>query len=116
MPLQTSIWHIAALSTGVLITSLSQVLLRLGAKDKKTWLGSFLNLKTALGYSLFVIVVLLTTFASQGISMRAVVAWNSAAFLSTILMARLFLKERVSRGSLAGIVMIIIGLVVFSIG
>lgn len=106
--------HETALAAAILITPLSQVLLRLGAKNSTTPLGALLNFRTLFGYFSFTIVVLLATYSLQEIPLRTVTAWDSLGYVLTPLAAWLLLKDPLTRTTLVGAAIIMLGIVVFS--
>lgn len=106
--------HEIALAASMAITPFSQVLLRLGAKDSKTAIGAVMNLKTLLGYGMFGVVVVLIIYALQTIPLRTVTAWDSLAYVSTPLAARLLLKDPLTTRIFAGAVVIVLGILVFN--
>lgn len=108
--------HKLALVIGIFLTALSQVLLRSGAQKKPTWLSSFLNVRTVLGYGLFVFVTALNVHALQTIPLRTVTAWISTTYILTPFMAKWLLKEELNASIMAGSVLILVGIVVFSFG
>ena len=107
--------HELALAASIVITAFSQVMIRLGAMNKARAIASILNVKTALGYGMFVIVVLLMIFAMQEIPLRTAIAWNSLTYVLTPLAARWLLKDPLNPRMLVGSGVIMLGVVVFSL-
>jgi len=103
-----------ALSIGIFLSAFSQVLLKSGARHKATWLASFLNMHTVIGYSLFVLVTVLNVYAMQTIPLKTVTAWVSLTYVLTLLMSRYLLKETLNGRMLIGAGMIVAGIVLFS--
>jgi len=104
-----------ALGLSIILTALAQSLLRLGARDKKRIIASFLNIKTISGYLIFFIVVFLMIYSMQKIPLRTVVAWNSITYVITPLAARLFANDPYSKRMALGSFVIVIGIIIFSI-
>ena len=103
-----------ALALSIILTAFSQVLLRLGAKNKMRPYDSFLNIRSFCGYSLFFIVVLLMIFAMQKIQLKTAVAWNSLTYVFTPLAARVFAKDPLNLKIVSGSAFIVLGILIFS--
>ena len=104
-----------ALAGGIVLTALSQVLLKAGARNKKKVLHSFLNPGTLAGYSLFLVVTLLNVFAMKKIPLRTMTAASSITYVLTLVLGYRLLQERVSARMVAGVALIVIGVVVYSL-
>ena len=107
--------HAFALGLAILLTSFSQVLLRSGISNAKNILVGFFNPKTVFGYTLFLLVTLLTVFAMQKIPLRTLTAWNSTTYVLTLLLSHWILRENLNRKMILGGFFIIAGIVVFSL-
>ena len=94
---------------------LAQILLREGARDKKSSLAAIIAPRSMAGYVLMGIVVLAMIFAMQKISLRTTTAWNSLVYILTPLAARVFLKDPLSSRMVGASLMIVTGIVVFSL-
>lgn len=99
----------------ILVVVLSQLLLREGARDSRSPLAAMLAPRTIAGYALMGVVVLAMIFALQKIPLRTGTAWNSLVFILTPLAARVFLKDPLSGRMVGGALLIVAGIVVFSI-
>lgn len=106
--------HVAALALGIVLTAVSQVLLRSGARNKATLVGSFLNLHTIVGYGLFLMVTMLNVYAMQVIPLKTVTAWISMTYVVTMVLSRWLLKEELNGRMLGGAGLIVAGIIVFS--
>ncbi|MCP4574112.1 MAG: EamA family transporter [bacterium] len=99
----------------IVVVVLSQLLLREGAKGTRSPLAAVLAPRTLAGYALMGIVVLTMIYAMQKIPLRTATVWNSSVFILTPLAARVFLKDPLN-GRMAGAALLIVaGIVVFSI-
>jgi drug/metabolite transporter (DMT)-like permease len=93
----------------------SQLLLRGGARGKRSSLAAMLAPRTLAGYALMGVVVLAMIYAMQKIPLRTATAWNSSVFILTPVAARIFLKDPLT-GRMAGAALLIVaGIVVFSL-
>jgi drug/metabolite transporter (DMT)-like permease len=107
--------HYLALGCSIVLTALSQVLLRSGAIRAKNWASSFMNWRSLSGYFLLLIVTQLMVFAMQEIPLRTMAAWNSSTFIVVLLAAWKFLGEKISPRTMVGSAIIVLGIVVFSL-
>ncbi|NQU06713.1 MAG: hypothetical protein HQ568_11515 [Calditrichaeota bacterium] len=104
-----------ALGLSIILTAFAQSLLRLGARDKKRIVASFLNIQTISGYLIFFIVVILMIYSMQKIPMRTVVAWNSITYILTPMVGRWLTGDPFTSRMAFGSVIIAVGMVVFSL-
>ena len=94
---------------------MAQLLLREGARESKSPLAAILSPRTISGYVLMGLVVLAMIFAMQKISLRTATAWNSLVYILTPLAARVFLKDPLTTRMVGAALLIVIGIIVFSI-
>ena len=104
-----------ALAFSIVLASVSQLLLRLGARNKTKATASICNAKTFLGYALFLLVVLLMIYAMQQITLKMAIAWSSICYILIPLAAHWFLKEPLTNRMLAGTGLIMFGIIIFSL-
>jgi len=97
------------------VVVLAQLLLREGARGTESQLAAILSPRTIAGYMLMGLVVLAMIFAMQKISLRTATAWNSLVYILTPLAARVFLKEPLTVRMAGAALLIVIGIIVFSI-
>lgn len=110
-----SAFHWLALAGGIVLTSVSQVLLKLGAGSGSSFARAFLNPRTVTGYAMFMGVSLLNIFAMKAIPLRTVTAAVSLTYVLTMGMGRWFLGEVVTRRMVLGLSLIVTGIFVFSL-
>jgi drug/metabolite transporter (DMT)-like permease len=108
-------FHWLALSGGILLTSVSQVLLKLGAGAGRSFARAFLNRYTVTGYVLFLGVTILNIFAMKAIPLRTVTAATSLTYAVTVGMGHSFLGEMLTRRTMLGVALIVVGIFVFSL-
>jgi len=108
--------HSLAFAFAILLTGVSNTLLRLGATQKQSAIRSLLGKATLLGYGLFGVVTLLSVYAAQVIPLRTLTAWSSLSNIATITLAALLLKEKIEHKVIASTILITIGLVIYSFG
>ena len=108
--------HVLALAAAIILTAVSQVMLRAGAMGKgNSMVAAVFNSKTLIGYLIFLVVILLTIFAMQKIPLKSVSAFNGISYVLVPLMARLFVKDPLNTRMMIGLVMIVFGIVIFSL-
>lgn len=101
---------------GVLIAALSQILLKkaaLRAYDK--WWKQYANATVIGAYAIFLLSSFCSVIALRVLPLSLQPVWNSAAYLFVALFAFLIMKERPGRRKLLGLLVILAGIVLFSI-
>ncbi|OPX65134.1 MULTISPECIES: hypothetical protein [unclassified Methanoregula] len=100
----------------ILLTGLAQVLLKTGATQKSSDENIYLNRFTLSGYSILLLVTILTVYSLQGIELKTfyAAAYSLAIVIVTVL-SGIFLREHLSRNKLTGILLILIGIIVFNL-
>lgn len=105
-----------AIFSGIL-SSFSQVLLKMSAgKQKHTILGEYLNSYVIGGYFIMVFCMLLTVVAYRGIPFKYGAVLESLVYLYIMVLSRVFLKEKLTKNKITGNVIIIMGIIIFSLG
>lgn len=106
----------ACAGLSILLTSLAQILLKIGASKKRGTESIYLNRATISGYGILLLVTVLSVLALRGIELK--VFYAAAYALNFILVAILswkFLGEQLSQKRVAGIFLIAVGIVVFNL-
>lgn len=103
-----------ALAAGILLTSVSQVLLKVGATSRSRLVDAFINRLTLSGYALFVVVTAFNVFAMKAIPLRTVTAATSLTYVLTLALGKWILGETVGRRTMCGLSLIVAGIVVYS--
>ncbi len=102
-----------ALFGGILLTAISQTLLRIGARNKVKSTHIIFNPATLGGYFLFFVIIILVIFAMQKIELKTVMAWNATTYVLTPIVSYLLIREPLDLRIMAGSGIIVIGLLVF---
>ena len=102
---------------GIIISAFSQVLLKKSASDSKnsSFIKQYLNIRVIGAYAIFVIATLLSIYAYKVIpitlgAILGTLEYGLVAFLSYI-----FFKEKLSTRQIIGILLIVAGIIVYSI-
>ena len=109
-------FNLGVMLFGVLIAALSQILLKKAAQrtyDK--WWRQYLNVTVIVAYAIFVLSSFCSVVALRVLPLSLMPVWNSAAYLFVALFAFLIMKERPGKRKLAGLVVILLGIVLFSL-
>ena len=107
-----------AFALGVIITSVAQLFLKVGANrnSDKHVLKLYLNIWTIVGYIMIFTVVILNTFALTKLPLITGIIFNPFIYILVALLSVTILKEKMSKNQVAGSVIIILGIIVFTLG
>jgi drug/metabolite transporter (DMT)-like permease len=106
--------YYAAMAAGILLTGFAQVLMKRDAARHGTWLASFMNWRTLLGYTIFGLVTILNIHALQAIDLKTMSAWVSATYLVVVLLSWKLLSEEIDRRTALGCIFIVLGIIAFN--
>ena len=99
----------------IVLTGVSQTLLKLGARNAKTALGVYLNPATLTGYFVLLIVTICGVFALQGLDLKLFYALASLNYVIVVILSGIVLKEGLSRNKVVAVCLIVVGVVVFNL-
>lgn len=103
----------------VLLTGIGQVLLKIGSghqgKRKDSVLDAYLNLPALFAYGLLLFVTVITVIALKEIPLKIFYAIASLNLVVVVGLSWGILKEEVNKKMVVGIVLIVLGIVVFNI-
>jgi len=100
---------------GILLTGVSQVLLKIGVRNDSTSLGVYLNPFTVAAYFIFLIVTVCGVFALQGLELKLFYALTSLNYVVVMVLSGVVLKEEVGVDKLLAVGLIVVGVVVFNL-
>lgn len=101
---------------GTFFSALSQILLKQSAnKDYPTPLKEYLNWRVITAYGLFFGILLLNTWCYTQVDMRYGPVIDTAAYVFVLILSRVILKERITRGKIIGNLIIILGIIVYTL-
>lgn len=102
--------------SGVFIASISQILLKKAALKKyKGFIGQYLNVLVITGYSLMLISTVCTVIAMKKMPISTVPIWNSLGMVLAVLWGRIIFAEKISTKRKFGIVIVLLGIMIFGI-
>lgn len=112
-----SFWiAVAVMLFSVFIASVAQVLLKKSAgRSYKNWLREYLNIFVITAYGLLLSSTLFTMFALRKIPLSMAPVLEAAGYIFVAVMGYLFLKERFSRRKIAGLALILVGILIFTL-
>jgi uncharacterized membrane protein len=103
---------IAVLS--VMIASFSQVLLKRSAQIKySSRIREYINPYVLSGYSLLIVSTLLTIMALRVLSIQDIAMIEGISYLFVMILDRVALKEKITKGKIVGNLFIITGIICF---
>ena len=104
---------------GVILTGISQVLLKIGSshqgKHNNTFLTAYLNLPTIFAYGLLLSVTVINVIALKEISLKVLYAIASLNLVVVVVLSWGILKEEINTKMIVGILLIVSGIVVFNL-
>ena len=96
-------------------STLSQLLLKLSANEThKGRFGEYLNRKVITAYLIFAVVLLLNTYAYTKVNLKYGPVIDTFTYVFVLLLSVLVLREKVTKWKLIGNLMIIAGVVLYS--
>lgn len=96
-------------------SALSQLLLKLSANEThKGSFGEYLNRKVITAYLIFAVVLLLNTYAYTKVNLKYGPVIDTFTYVFVLLLSVLVLREKVTKWKLIGNLMIIAGVVLYS--
>ena len=102
----------------VLLTGISQVLLKIGSahqgKRRKSFLDAYLNLYTITAYGLLLLVTVISVIALKEIPLKVFYAIASLNYIVVIGFSHLILKERISKKMVFALGLIVCGVLIFN--
>lgn len=102
--------------SGVFISSVSQIILKKSAGiHYKSRIREYLNLRVILAYTIFFLATLCTVFAYKYVPLSMGPILGAAEYVFVALLSFLILKEKISKKKLAGLLVIIAGIIIFSL-
>ena len=111
-----SVLYIAFFITSVFISSLSQVMLKKSAdKTHKSLIAEYLNPRVIFAYTLFFLSTLVTVYAFRYVPLSFGPILESLAYVFIGILSVFVLKEKITKKGIIGMIVIIAGVIVFSL-
>jgi len=100
----------------VFIAACSQILLKRAAmKTYETKLAEYLNWQVVVAYGLFAFTVIVNMYVLRYIPLSFVPILESTGYVFVTFLSLVFLREGITRIKFCGMVLIVIGIIVFSL-
>lgn len=100
----------------VFIASVSQILLKKSAnKNHANGWREYLNKYVITAYFIFFISTILTIIAYKGVELKYGPIIESVGYIFILIMGKMFLNEKITKNKILGILLIIIGVCIFSL-
>lgn len=97
-------------------SAISQILLKQSANmEHKSGIYEYLNWRVILAYGIFAGVLLLNTYAYTKVPYKYGSIIDTFTYVFVLIFSRVLLKEEISRGKLVGNLLIIAGIIVYSL-
>ena len=101
---------------GTFFTAVSQILLKQSSTIKyENKIRESLNFRVILSYGMFFLILLLNTWCYTKVEMRYGPVIDTAAYVFVLLLSRLILKEKITKGKILGNLIIITGILIYTL-
>ena len=108
--------YIGIFLISVLVSSVSQILLKISAgKTYDSKIKEYLNAPVIIAYGLFFLSTVVTVLAYKYVDLSLGPVLEATGYIWVTLLGYLILREKVSRKKLLGLIVIIVGIIVFNI-
>lgn len=97
----------------ITLTSAGQIFLKLGADRLKP--STFINRYVILGYTMFVLTIILSYYLMQKVPMKYFTVVMSLNYIAVMIAAKIFLDEKINKNRISGTIMVAIGVFIFLI-
>lgn len=99
---------------GVIISSFAQILLKKSADTKhENIIKEYLNFKTIFAYAVFFGATLCSVFAYKYVPLSVGPILETTQYIFIAILSYLFLKEKISKKKLIGLITIIVGVLIY---
>lgn len=96
-----------------LISAFSQVLLKIAAKrEYRSWIYEYLNVRVICAYAIFFLATLITVYCYKIIPLSTGAMLEATGYVFVTVLSRIILKERVPLQKIAGMALVIAGVIV----
>ncbi len=109
-------WYILLFLISVMISAVSQVILKKSAgKTYTNKIREYLNIPVIMAYALFFMSSLLTVLAYTQVPLALGPVLETTGYIWVSVLGVLFLKEKIGRRKIIGMIVIIIGIIIFNV-
>ncbi|MBP3898832.1 MAG: EamA family transporter [Mogibacterium sp.] len=108
--------YLLVLFVATIFSAFSQVLLKQSARmEHKSWIYEYLNWRVITAYAISFAVLFSTTFAYTKVDMRFGPVIDTFTYVFVMLLSYFLLKEHFSKGQLIGNLIIIAGVLIYTL-
>lgn len=108
--------YIAIFLISVLVSSISQTILKMSANEKHdNSLKEYLNFKVIFAYGLFFLSSLITILAYKQVPLALGPILEASGYIFVTILGVCFLKEHISKRKLLGLGLILAGIIIFNL-
>lgn len=113
---QTLWLYIAIFISASLISAVSQILLKTAArKEYSSWIYEYLNVRVIVAYVIFFAATLITVYCYKVLDLSLGAMLEASGYVFVTILGRLILKERVTMQKLAGMALVILGVIIVAL-
>lgn len=99
-----------------IFTAISQVLLKQSANmEHKSFIYEYLNWRVITAYFIFAMVLLINTYCHTKVPIKYGSVIDTCSYVFVLILSYVILKEKISRGKLIGNLIIILGVLVYTL-
>ena len=114
---ETMILYSGVLLLGTFISAVSQVILKKAAlKTYPSKIREYLNFPVVFSYSLFLLTTFMCIFAYRAVPLSFGPVLESTSYLYVTVFGVLFFKERITKKKVVALMLILLGVVIYSFG
>ncbi|MCL5267429.1 MAG: EamA family transporter [Bacteroidetes bacterium] len=110
--MRTQLWAIALAMVATLLGAFAALLLKLGVKGFEFQKGAVAVAKISAALLLYVVAIFLFFFALKGGQLSVLTPIDSLTYIWTTLLSYYFLNERITARKVAGVALIVFGVVI----
>lgn len=110
--------YLFMMAGGVFIATIAQILLKKSAEkniDVKSFKEQYINKLVIVGYLLLFISMLIPLYTYQFVPLKYGAVIESLGYAFIMILSAVFLKEKITKKKLLGNVLIIVGVIIFSV-
>ena len=105
--------YILVFISASLISAFSQILLKLAARRQySSWIYEYLNVKVIVAYFIFFVATLITVYCYKVVPLSLGAMLEASGYVFVTVLGRLILKEKVSIQKIAGMALVIAGVMI----
>ena len=99
-----------------LISAFSQILLKIAAKQQyRSWIFEYLNVRVISAYVIFFLATLLTVYCYKVVPLSVGAMLEASGYVFVTILGRIMLGEKVSKQKMAGMALVILGVIVVAV-